>query len=69
MPDFGSGGFLRQQRHIILVGGPSTDKCYIAIAIVRNCIRAGKKARFFDGFSFNLRDLYAQLAHNASLRR
>jgi DNA replication protein DnaC len=46
--DLAGGGFLNQQRNIILVGGPGTGKSHIAIAIVRNCIRAGKKARFFD---------------------
>jgi DNA replication protein DnaC len=44
-----SGGtFLDDQRNLILVGGTGTGKTHIAIGIARNCIRAGRKARFFN---------------------
>jgi DNA replication protein DnaC len=62
--DLAGGGFLNQQRNIILVGGPGTGKSHIAIGIVRNCIRAGKKARFFD-----VVDLVNRLANEVKLGR
>jgi DNA replication protein DnaC len=62
--DLAGGGFLSQQRNIILVGGPGTGKSHIAIAIVRNCIRAGKKARFF-----NVIDLVNMLENEVKLGR
>ena len=44
-----SGGtFLDDQRNVVLVGGTGTGKTHIAIGIARNCIRAGRKARFFS---------------------
>jgi DNA replication protein DnaC len=33
---------------VILIGGTGTGKSHIAIAIARSCIRAGRKARFFN---------------------
>jgi DNA replication protein DnaC len=62
--DLAGGGFLNQQRNIILVGGPGTGKTHIAIGIVRNCIRAGKKARFF-----NVVDLVNRLENEVKLGR
>jgi DNA replication protein DnaC len=62
--DLAGGGFLNQQRNIILVGGPGTGKSHIAIAIARNCIRAGKKARFF-----NVVDLVNRLENEVKVGR
>jgi DNA replication protein DnaC len=39
--DLAAGGFLAQQRNIVLVGGAGTGKSHLAIAVARNCIRAG----------------------------
>jgi len=43
-----SGTFLDEQRNVILIGGTGTGKSHIAIGITRSCIRAGRKARFFN---------------------
>jgi DNA replication protein DnaC len=40
--------FLATQRNAVLVGGTGTGKTHLAIAIARNCIRAGARARFFN---------------------
>ena len=45
--DLASGAFLTQQRNAALVGGTGTGKTHLAIAIARNCIRAGSRGRFF----------------------
>src|SRR4029450_2735852 len=46
--DLAGGTFIAQQRNIVLVGGTGTGKTHIAIAITRNCIRAGARGRFFN---------------------
>ena len=46
--DLAGGGFLAQQRNVVLVGGTGTGKTHLAIAIARSCIRAGKRGRFFN---------------------
>lgn len=43
-----SGAFLDEQRNVILIGGTGTGKTHIAIGLARSCIRAGRKARFFN---------------------
>lgn len=43
-----SGSFLDNQRNVILIGGTGTGKSHIAIGIARTCVRAGRKARFFN---------------------
>ncbi|MFN6952744.1 MAG: IS21-like element helper ATPase IstB [Albidovulum sp.] len=43
-----SGDFLDTQRNVVLIGGTGTGKSHIAIAVARSCIRAGRKARFFN---------------------
>jgi DNA replication protein DnaC len=42
------GGFLKQQRNVVLIGGTGTGKSHLAIAIARACIRDGAKGRFFN---------------------
>jgi DNA replication protein DnaC len=42
------GGFLAQQRNVVLVGGTGTGKTHLAIAIARACIRDGARGRFFN---------------------
>jgi len=46
--DLAGGGFLAQQRNVVLVGGTGTGKTHLAIAIARNCIRSGVRGRFFN---------------------
>jgi len=46
--DLAGGGFLAQQRNVVLVGGTGTGKSHLAIAIARACIRAGARGRFFN---------------------
>jgi DNA replication protein DnaC len=45
--DLASRAFVAQQRNAVLVGGTGTGKTHLAIAIARNCIRAGSRGRFF----------------------
>ena len=42
------GGFLEQQRNVVLIGGTGTGKTHIAVAIARSCIRGGARGRFFN---------------------
>jgi len=44
--DLARGGFIAQQRNVVLIGG--TGKIHLAIAIARNCIRDGARARFYN---------------------
>ena len=46
--DLAAGGFLANQRNAVLVGGTGTGKSHLAIAIARNCIRAGARCRFYN---------------------
>src|SRR6202165_588045 len=46
--DLAGGGFLAQQRNLVLVGGTGTGKTHLAIAIARSCIRAGSRGRFYN---------------------
>jgi len=50
------GGFLSDHTNVIMVGGTGTGKTHIAVAIAKQSIRNGKKARFF-----NVLDLVNQL--------
>lgn len=46
--DLAAGGFLEQQRNVVLIGGTGTGKTHSAIAIARACIRRGARGRFFN---------------------
>jgi len=46
--DLARGGFVAQQRNVVLVGGTGTGKTHLSIAIARCCIRAGLRGRFYN---------------------
>ena len=46
--DLTAGGFLEQQRNLVLVGGTGTGKTHLAVGIIRACIRSGRRGRFFN---------------------
>jgi len=46
--DLATGGFLAQQRNVVLIGGTGTGKTHVAIGIARTSIRNGFKVRFFN---------------------
>ena len=46
--DLAGGGFISQQRNVVLVGGTGTGKTHLAIAIARSCIRSGARGRFYN---------------------
>jgi DNA replication protein DnaC len=46
--DLAGGGFIAQQRNVVLVGGTGTGKTHLAIAIARSCIRSGARGRFYN---------------------
>jgi DNA replication protein DnaC len=46
--DLAGGGFIAQQRNVVLVGGTGTGKTHLAIAIARSCIRDGAGGRFYN---------------------
>ena len=46
--DLTGGGFLAQQRNLVLIGGTGTGKTHIAVGIARACIRGGARGRFFN---------------------
>jgi DNA replication protein DnaC len=46
--DLAGGGFLLQQRNLVLVGGTGTGKTHLAVGITRACIRGGARGRFFN---------------------
>ena len=46
--DLAGGGFLAQERNVVLVGGTGPGKIHLAIAIARACIRDGARGRFFN---------------------
>ena len=46
--DLAAGGFIAQQRNVVMIGGTGTGKTHLAMAIARSCIRAGSRGRFFN---------------------
>ena len=46
--DLAGGGFIAQQRNVVLVGGTGTGKAHLAIAIARSCIHGGARGRFHN---------------------
>ena len=46
--DLAGGGFLEQQRNVVLIGGTGTGKSHLAVATARTCIRNGARGRFFN---------------------
>jgi len=46
--DLYGGGFLRQARNLIFIGGTGTGKTHLAIAIAAHCVKLGQRARFFS---------------------
>ncbi|MDA0369720.1 MAG: ATP-binding protein, partial [Proteobacteria bacterium] len=46
--DLATGGFLDQQRNLVLIGGTGTGKTHLAGGIARACIRGGARGRFFN---------------------
>jgi DNA replication protein DnaC len=46
--DLAGGGFLEQQRNVVLIGGTGTGKSHLAVATARACIRNGARGRFFN---------------------
>jgi DNA replication protein DnaC len=46
--DLAGGGFIAQQRNVVLVGGTGTGKTHLAIAIARSCIRSSTRGRFYN---------------------
>ena len=46
--DLATGGFVADQRNVVLIGGTGTRKTHLAIAIARALIRGGTRGRFFN---------------------
>ena len=46
--ELATGGFIDQQRNVILIGGTGTGKTHLAMAIARSRIRGGSRGRFFN---------------------
>src|SRR3954470_22027788 len=46
--DLAGGGFLAQQRNLVLVGGTGTGKTHLAVGIARALIRSGARGRFYN---------------------
>jgi DNA replication protein DnaC len=46
--DLAGGLFLTDKRNVVAIGGTGTGKSHLAIAITREVIRRGRKARFFN---------------------
>jgi DNA replication protein DnaC len=46
--DLASGGFVADQRNVVLIGGTGTGKSHLAIGIARALIRNGTRGRFFN---------------------
>lgn len=42
------GGFLDQQRNLVIVGGTGTGKTHLAVAIGSHCVRQARRVRFYN---------------------
>ena len=58
------GVFLEEQRNVVLIGGTGTGKSHLATAVTRQCIRARKRARYY-----NVVDLVNQLETESKLEQ
>lgn len=59
-----TGEFLDERRNVVFIGGTGTGKSHLAMAIARQCIRSGRRARFF-----NVVDLVNQLSSEGKLEQ
>ena len=62
--ELADGAFLEERRNVVLIGGTGTGKSHLAMGISRQCIRQGKKVRFF-----NVVDLVNQLERDSKLEQ
>ena len=46
--ELATGGFVADQRNVVLIGGTGTGKTHLGIAIARALIRGGTRGRFFN---------------------
>lgn len=46
--DLHQGGFIRDKKNVILVGGTGTGKTHLAIALGREAARTGRRVRFYN---------------------
>lgn len=46
--DLHQGGFIRDKKNVILVGGTGTGKTHLAIALGRQAARSGSRVRFYN---------------------
>ncbi len=46
--ELATGGFVADQRNVVLIGGTGTGKTHLGIAIARALIRSGTRGRFFN---------------------
>lgn len=46
--ELATGGFVADQRNVVLIGGTGTGKTHLGIAIARALIRVGTRGRFFN---------------------
>lgn len=60
------GNFLVDHTNIIMVGGTGTGKTHLAIAIARQSIRNGRKARFYNGLDLVVLDELGYLPFSKS---
>ena len=62
--ELADGAFLEERRNVVFIGGTGTGKSHLAMGISRQCIRQGKKVRFF-----NVVDLVNQLERDSKLEQ